>query len=205
MKFNGIELKELTPEQWDGKTREMLVWCDYDDNPRLALVFGFTLKGHPIADTGNYKTENTYKRFNVFQYCAEITEENSIESIDDLKGHIERLVEDNKKLSDLLNNKSDEYEKLLAEYNLLKEKNEIRKETIEELNNHRPYKKVRRMTKRELSYWCANCRGEWAYTDMNIAYHRFDYDVKQADEPVAVDIKIRGWYESEWHEPLIED
>lgn len=130
MKFNGIELKELTPEQWDGKTREMLVWCDYDDNPRLALVFGFTLKGHPIADTGNYKTENTYKRFNVFQYCAEITEENSIESIDDLKGHIERLVEDNKKLSDLLNNKSDEYEKLLAEYNLLKEKMKSEKKLL---------------------------------------------------------------------------
>lgn len=26
MKYNGKELIEMTPENWDGNTREMLVW-----------------------------------------------------------------------------------------------------------------------------------------------------------------------------------
>lgn len=54
MKYNGIELTNMTPDSWDGKTREMLVWNDYDPKPRLALVCGFSRKGHPIADIGNY-------------------------------------------------------------------------------------------------------------------------------------------------------
>lgn len=29
MKYKGKELVGMTPETWDGKTREMLVWCDY--------------------------------------------------------------------------------------------------------------------------------------------------------------------------------
>lgn len=74
MKYNGNELEEMTPENWDGKSREMLVWSDYSE-PCLALVCGFTLKGHPIADTGNYKKENAHKHYVVFQYCADIPKE----------------------------------------------------------------------------------------------------------------------------------
>lgn len=84
MKYNGKELVEMLPENWDGKTREMLVWRDYDAKPRLALVCGFSLKGHPIADIGNYKKEKTYSNHVVFQYCAEIPKEEPDYSIDDL-------------------------------------------------------------------------------------------------------------------------
>lgn len=84
MQYNGKELIEMSPEKWDGKTREMLVWSDYDAKPRLALVCGFSLKGHPIADIGNYKKENAHSNHVVFQYCAEIPKEEPDYSIDDL-------------------------------------------------------------------------------------------------------------------------
>ena len=78
MLYNGIELEELTSEKWDGRSREMLVWSDYDAKPTLALVCGFTLKGHPIADIGNYKKENAHKNYVVFQYCAEIPNDSEL-------------------------------------------------------------------------------------------------------------------------------
>lgn len=84
MKYKGKELIEMTPEKWDGKSREMLVWNDYDTKFTLALVCGFTIKGHPIADTGNYKKENWYKHFNVFQYCAEIPKDEPAEILEEL-------------------------------------------------------------------------------------------------------------------------
>lgn len=103
MLYNGIELEELTSEKWDGRSREMLVWSDYDAKPTLALVCGFTLKGHPIADIGNYKKENAHKNYVVFQYCAEIPNEELNETIENLKTQIERLKEENKNLKNEVN------------------------------------------------------------------------------------------------------
>jgi len=36
MKYNGIELEEMTSEKWDGKSREMLVWVSGDKEPRVS-------------------------------------------------------------------------------------------------------------------------------------------------------------------------
>lgn len=33
MKYKGKELVEMTPEKWDGKSREMIVWCDDVSDP----------------------------------------------------------------------------------------------------------------------------------------------------------------------------
>lgn len=33
MKYNGIELEEMTPKKWNGKSREMLVWDDTSKKP----------------------------------------------------------------------------------------------------------------------------------------------------------------------------
>ncbi|MCQ2088387.1 MAG: hypothetical protein MJZ37_10060, partial [Bacilli bacterium] len=75
MQYNGKELVAMVPEKWDRKTREMLVWSDDDAKPRLALVCGFTFKGHPIAYIGDYKKEHARSNHVVFQYCAEIPDQ----------------------------------------------------------------------------------------------------------------------------------
>lgn len=141
MKYNGNELEEMTPENWDGKSREMLVWSDYSE-PCLALVCGFTLKGHPIADTGNYKKENAYKHYVVFQYCADIPKEE---------------------------------------------------------------KKPRRMTKRELSEWCAKGHGYYRHDEYPNAMTVYIFNINEANNEVPDSIKICGWDEVEWREPMIEE
>lgn len=130
----------MSQEEWDGKSREMLVWNDYDTKFTLALVCGFTIKGHPIADTGNYKKENGFKRFNVFQYGAEIPKDEPAETleellettpfedalitrINELKEEISDLKEENKRLKNELNERmNNELRKILEkEMNLVYE------------------------------------------------------------------------------------
>lgn len=41
MKYNGIELTEMLPENWNGKSREMLVWDDISENPLEGTVLGY--------------------------------------------------------------------------------------------------------------------------------------------------------------------
>lgn len=41
MKYNGKELIEMPTVQWDGQTRQMLVWNDDDDSCNLAYVIGY--------------------------------------------------------------------------------------------------------------------------------------------------------------------
>ena len=41
MKYNGIKLTEMTPEKWDGKSKEMLVWWDDDHKPQKRFVVGY--------------------------------------------------------------------------------------------------------------------------------------------------------------------
>jgi len=40
MKYNGKELIEITPDMWDGKPKEMLVWWD-DHKPQKRVVVGY--------------------------------------------------------------------------------------------------------------------------------------------------------------------
>lgn len=41
MKYNGIELTEMLPENWNGKSRKMLVWDDISENPLEGTVLGY--------------------------------------------------------------------------------------------------------------------------------------------------------------------
>lgn len=65
MTYNGFELVEMTTEDWNGKSREMLVWDD--DSPSLykKLVIGY----HPhdncwMSDNGDF-----------WHHCADIPNE----------------------------------------------------------------------------------------------------------------------------------
>ena len=49
MNFNGGEVVELKPAQWDGKTRSMVVWNTQDELPAVGEVYGvFSEGGRPV-------------------------------------------------------------------------------------------------------------------------------------------------------------
>ena len=70
----------------------------------------------------------------------------------------------------------------------------------------KPCKASRRMTNKELFKWLAQGNGAMRWSDHPRAQltTKFEYDESQENYPVATGIIIRGWSESEWHEPLIE-
>lgn len=65
MKYNGIELTEMLPENWDGKPRKMLVWCNDTTHttPMKRVVCGYDPihLGWLVAETQA-----------VWHHCAEI-------------------------------------------------------------------------------------------------------------------------------------
>lgn len=148
MKYNGIELTEMLPENWDGKTREMLVWCAGSPEPSLLTVIGYDSMGWIDCETLTHWT-----------HCAEIQNESSA---DELKAQIKRLKEENKNLCDLFNDKSNEYEKLLEENKSLKEENENLKTEVNELKNSCSYQVYSDMLneKAELEDQIANLQAE---------------------------------------------
>lgn len=40
MRFNGVDLRELSPEQWNGRTRSMVVWNTTGEQPGVGEVYG---------------------------------------------------------------------------------------------------------------------------------------------------------------------
>lgn len=207
MKYNGIELEEMTPKKWDGQSREMIIWTDSTDPIHYRNVcYIKTVVGYNPRKCAWVVDD---KALVYWPHCAEIPKE---ESIEDLKEQVKRIKADNKNLCNLFNDKSAEYEKLLEENKSLKEENmkletEVRfcHKYDELVFGKEPEKKYRRMTHRELANWCANGNGEWTNASMRTAYQRFDYDIDREAEEVSEHIKIRGFDETEWHEPLIED
>lgn len=78
MKYNGKELIELSPEKWDGKSREMLVWDDISENPLEGTVLGYYPQDNIwIALVPSIGSECSW------QHCAEMPKEEK--EIEDLK------------------------------------------------------------------------------------------------------------------------
>lgn len=64
--------------------------------------------------------------------------------------------------------------------------------------------KKRRMTNQELAKWLADGKGQKVTINGNgnaITYHNYELD---EDAKLAPDCMIRGWNETEWHEPEVE-
>lgn len=141
MKYNGKELIEMSPDEWDGKSREMIVWTNatnpvlYGNVYHIKTVVGYNPRKLAwIIDD---------KRLDYWPHCAEIPKE---ESIEELKSQIERLKEDNTNLCNLFNDKSDEYEKLLEENESLKEENKKLKNEL----NERITNELRKIIQKEM-------------------------------------------------------
>lgn len=274
MQYKGKELIEMLPENWDGKSRNMLVWCD-DTKPIHRIVCGYD----PIHCV--WLVAETQA---VWKHCAEIpteAEEDVMKLLIDNENEILELKAENEKLktkvnelknscsyqvySDMWNEKA-KFEGKIAnlekENQELKEKNKLLraerhemadsvsravwKELMEKtaldnfntaspgfrisiisqivfdnvlkykdsiegiIDKSKPKKKLRRMTYKELAKWISNGNSEWAFSekcDNNVSIHSLDFVYYACDEnkPVSDKYKIRGWDETEWHEPLIEE
>lgn len=64
-------------------------------------------------------------------------------------------------------------------------------------------KEPRRMTNRELAKWLAQGNGQCRFT-ANAVGTAYSYGIFDGKE-IPDNIKIRGWDEEEWHEPVIEE
>lgn len=67
-------------------------------------------------------------------------------------------------------------------------------------------KKKRRKTNRELAQWIAQGNGQVKHRDGKYAHNTFNaYDIHDDNKPCPDYLVIRGWDETEWHEPEVEE
>jgi hypothetical protein len=128
MTYNEIELTEMTPEKWGGKTREMLVWDDNSKNPLKRIIIGY-LPGNSSGWMATYSSCS-------WQHCAEIPKEESNEkfSIDYIIKTLTERTQDEYWMP--FDNCIVEYLKELKE---LKVENEKLKTEVNELKNSSSY------------------------------------------------------------------
>ena len=227
MKYNEKELVEMTPENWDGKSREMLVWSDLADPivgkvSYIKTVVGYnTIKSAWIVNLDGLNYED-------WPHCAEIPTEEEIEKDSELDVALKRelmehakslnevckLKEENEKLKDenaelnlVLERRTDFYEKLnktLESTYLDQEKElvELRKEIKQLKEKITPEKKFRRMTYKELDEWLKQGKGVVRIGDK--VSNTFSYDGDNRNHDVSGYYKICGYDEDTWHYPMIE-
>lgn len=217
MKYNGIELEQMTAEKWDGKSREMLVWDDESTRPYKEIVIGYNPDdNYWMADDGYY-----------WHHCAEIPAEekeacSEIENLkaenDELKAKIKTLSDERIKMANAVSGAvwKELMERVANQESLISVKmpkglgfNDISDIVLNKILNYKSdnksEKKVRRMTYKELSEWLATGKGQ--FKDGNFGSFRTElvYCKNEENTIVANDCLIRGFTETEWHEPLIEE
>lgn len=206
MKFNGIELVEMIPENWDGKTRKMIVWCNEHTIPEIRTICGYD----PIHF--GWIAAETLAKWN---HCAEIpaesyitnnmTSDEIIEKFKNLRTELKQWLKNNGASNLLVNNLQYGIKTALnlthANHHFI---DVVDFSKIDGNTQANSCKTSRRMTCKELSEWCANGKGLYKNDDANMAYTDFGFNSNEMNEPVGDWIRIRGWHEAEWHEPLIE-
>lgn len=116
MKYNGFELTEMIPTNWDGNTRQMLVWNDNDDICHLACVIGYTYIPVTINGFTDYKWQWICNVVGPWAHCADVPEEEPV------IGNVEGLKRSLKYAHNALDLQNKQNEKLKAENEELKEK-----------------------------------------------------------------------------------
>jgi len=106
MKYNEIELTEMIPTNWDGNTRQMLVWNDNDDICHLACVIGYTYIPITINGFTDYKWQWICNDVGPWPHCAEIPteeKEDAMKLLIDNENKILELREENQELKTKVN------------------------------------------------------------------------------------------------------
>lgn len=210
MKYNGIELEEMTSEKWDGKSREMLVWDDESTCPYKEIVIGYNPDdNYWIADDGYY-----------WHHCAEIPAEekeacSEIENLkaenDELKAKIKTLSDERIKMADSVSNAvwKEMMERVAKQESLISVKmpnglgfNDISDIVLNKIIDYKPGKKLRRMTYKELDEWLE--QGKGVVKIANHVSNTITYDCEDKNKEVYGGYKICGYDEDTWHYPMIE-
>lgn len=214
MKYNGKELIEMTPEKWDGKSREMLVWCDGSSEPSKFIVVGYDPTENGWIDT---------ETLGWWAHCAEIPEE---EPVEDLKTQVHRLKEENEELKAKIKSLlvargkmanavsgavwKEMMERVSNQESLIGVKmpnglgfNDISDIVLNKILDYKPEKKFRRMTYKELDDWLK--QGKGVIRISNHVCNEISYDCEDRNHEVSSYYKICGYDEDTWHETLIEE
>ena len=70
----------------------------------------------------------------------------------------------------------------------------------------KPGQEKRRMTNREIAKWIMQGNGQVKRRDGNYALAAYNaYDIRDDNKPCPDYIVVRGWDETEWHEPEVEE
>lgn len=232
MKYNGKELIEMTPGNWDGKSREMLVWDDTNKTPRKRIVVGYYPQMDCWMAIGPYSGGCC-----PWQHCAELPKEESDtqkkeivpeyslnDCINSLKYHFKSKNEDSPDDEIVFPSLKESYKsiiKYLDELESVKEENSVLRAKLEafgELHKvaefvqtkileykakYKPVKKIRRMTYKELDDWLK--QGKGVYRIANYVSDKISYDCEDSNNVVAGYYKICGYEEDTWHEPMVEE
>lgn len=218
MKYNGIELVEILPENWDGKSREMLVWDNNSPSPYKRIVVGYVpgnLTGWMPADWAC-----------CWQHCAEIPNEEPVstneesyitnnmtsdkimEKFKTLRTELKHWLKNNESSNLLVNNLQYCIKTALNVTNVNKHLSEV----VDFSKVVADTKKTRRMTNRELSDLLASGKAEKCYPyyhvdgrDLTKIYRTHTYYRNKADAECAKSIVIRYTGTDKWVEPLIEE
>lgn len=219
MKYKEIELTEMLPANWDGNTRQMLVWNDNDDDWQFACVIGYTYIPITINGFTDYKQQWICDGTGPWAHCADIPDEEP-EACDE----IEKLKAENNKLKANIKSLKDERIKMAdsvssAVWNELMERakniegpvntsmagfgfNDISDIVLNKIIDYKPEKKLRRMTYKELDEWLEQGKGVVKIADH--VSNTITYDCESRNQEVYGGYKICGYDEDTWHYPMIE-
>lgn len=219
MQYKGIELVEMIRKNWDGRSREMLVWDDESPSPYKEIIVGYNPgDNYWMANDGYY-----------WHHCAEIpdvSKEDAMKLLKDNEKEILELKSENKRLKDKIESLKFDRIKMahdvawavdqeLMEKSVLYHpsssfaiyytKELIEKKILEYMSESKTEKKFRKMTYKELSEWLAKGNGQ--FKDGNFGSFRTELVYCKNEDNTIVDnnILIRNFNETEWHEPLIEE
>lgn len=193
MQYDGKEIVEMSTEKWDGKVRTMLVWNCVNDIPTKERIVEWykNKNGHVIWRDVSCKFWN---------YCAEIPEEiNQVQTTNEMI-KILNAYKRGKKIECRFRDRT-----MRDSWSYIE-----KPDWNWALYEYRVKQEPRRMTNKELKEWLKRNCGQYSIPSPNsfIGVHvktQFGYGIEKDDELVKEGIQIRAWYESEWHEPLIEE
>lgn len=207
MKYNGKELIEMTPGNWDGKSRRMVAWND-DDKTWSALICGY----NPLSKSWICADSSIS-----FSHCAEIPNEDPVENKTEI---IEKLKEENADLKSRIKELCVERGKMAnavsgAVWKELMDRvediaepdriglNEISDIVLNKILQYKAENKFRRMTYKELDDWLK--QGKGVIRIANHVRNEISYDCEDRNHEVSGYYKICGYDEDTWHEPMIEE
>lgn len=170
------------------------------------IVVGYFPPNNHWMTLGQYDDAYSY------HHCAEIPKEDSyitnnmtsdeiIEKIKTLRTELKQWLKNNDFSNLLVNNLQYSIKTALN----LTDVNKHLSEVVDFSKIDTNEKKTHRMTKKELAEWCAKGNGYYHHIECPNAMPCYIFNINEANDEVPNTIQIRAWYESEWHEPMIEE